>query len=102
MLHKKNILQIYNVTFIKSKWLIVGGGAPILQINRNYYYSFNGSPKYRSPIIIIFHVIIIETIHQLLLLITELTIHQLLLLITELTPIIIIIHHRADNPPIII
>jgi len=79
-----------------------GGGAPILQINRNYYYSFNGSPKYRSPIIIIFHVIIIETIHQLLLLITELTIHQLLLLITELTPINIIIHHRADNPPIII
>jgi hypothetical protein len=37
-----------------------GGGAPILQINMNYYYSFNGSPKYRSPITIIFDVIIID------------------------------------------
>jgi hypothetical protein len=33
-----------------------GGGAPIL----HYYYSFNGSPKYQSPIIIIIDVIIID------------------------------------------
>jgi len=36
--------------------LIVGGWAPIL----HYYYSFNGSPKYQSPIIIIIDVIIID------------------------------------------